>query len=723
MIGTIVITKSSAWLHYLGFVLSPLLLLVRWRAFRLFPVLFFIFGCAIFIFTKNNLQEVPPGPPNNPQSMFLIGYNWGIMHIFVQRGITKFPLHFAFEIAVFIFKVTLAFDTIEPYGFAAHFCLVIFMLFSHIKNELLDRNFFTEIFISRETFRNCKDFLSEYLPTSLLVLNSQKNKVLFYNKSFKETFKIEASNQCLERMKDMIPEFDHNPFLLKDIRHIGRNTLEFLGANSDILESGKAIEINSSYRAPDLTKLPFGVKLLRLFWDGQEAYAIHLQNNSLQQTLLTLKIANQNQEKAISTVAHELRNPVNGLLGIANLMEKNSSDPSTLRNLSILKSNISLLLNILNSVLDIQQIRADKLNLNLAETNLSELIDNIGLLYEFQFTSKNLKFKKEIDPSLPKVIVTDKNRLSQILINLTANALKFTLQGSITISVLRDPDNKEKVMFKVTDTGIGIKPDDCSKVFKMFGKLQSSVNLHQEGVGLGLMISNSLVKALNRNEPDNQIKVRSEYGKGSTFYFSIYTEDIPQFKTKTTLEIPEEYVPSTQNITTRQTVSIPRFETSHVRKLSYASSSQDQPLMQDTEQIELQIEDEQVSKPERNILLVDDDIFGLMAARETLKGHDFTCYLAHNGKEAVEKVYFLKADGISLDLILMDCEMPIMDGFEATSLLVHAMDRGEIPIVPIVGLSGNDGEEFLDKCKKTEMASHVCKPLTEKHIREILQYI
>jgi len=144
--------------------------------------------------------------------------------------------------------------------------------------------------------------------------------------------------------------------------------------------------------------------------------------------------------------------------------------------------------------------------------------------------TKNLEFNYFLHPSLSETIKTDNIRLNQILINLTANFLKFTQTGGITITIVPDPHNPERIMFKVTDTGIGIQPEDCAKLFQMFGKLTSSLDLNQEGVGLGLMISNTLVKVLNRNEDDAFIRVDSTPGKGSTFYFSIYKNG---FRTET----------------------------------------------------------------------------------------------------------------------------------------------------------------------------------------------
>ena len=479
-----------------------------------------------------------------------------------------------------------------------------------------------------------------------------------------------------------------------------------------------------------------------MLWDEEECFTIHLNDISHQEAILSLKLANQNQEKAISVVSHELRNPINGLLGIVRIMEKSTHDQTLLRSIAIMKTNVYLLLNILNSILDIQQLRSNKLTLTINEVNLHEVINNIKDLYEYQFKTKSLEFYTRIDPTIPKCIKTDKNRLNQILINLVANSLKFTSKGSVTVSVSRDPSDKNKVLFKVIDTGIGIKAGDCDKLFKMFGKLQSTMDMNQEGVGLGLMISNSLVKILNRNEENNQIKIESDGKIGATLYFSIYADydKGKEFSIEDNLihEIHEETLDTTRIDELMGTAKAEDLQAG-LKFIFSKSSTRD-----------LRKKQRKICNDEKNgmpylgsplrispnsiitgktffnsyfALLVDDDIFNLTASKDLLESNGFICELASNGYSAIEKLENSKKNGPKFDLVLMDYDMPGLNGLETASQIKKKISKKELEDVPIIGLSGYDSPQIEKNCMDVGMACCLVKPLTSKEISKLLTFI
>ena len=645
------------------------------------------------------------------------GYNLGLLHMIVQKNSLTMVCCFIFEISSLICRGCMYFGNTNAEIIGSHFFSLIPLIVLHFASEKINKEAFHQLFYSKETLLKFKEFLSKYLPSSLIILDKEKN-ILLKNHSFDLNFGQveEFKSTPLKTLTTIKSECSTLITSEKQLEPKGEvSLLDIITSQIDFHKS--IIEQNCIYIDPKSQKKTYEVKIFPIIWDLKDAIAVLLHDISHQEALLSLKIANENQEKAISTVAHELRNPVNGLLGITRMiesyMENRTSKCSKL--IMVLKTNINLMLNILNSVLDIQQIRANKLVMNIERVNVEELINNISMLYEFQFEKSNLQLICDIDPAVPTYIFTDKNRLSQILINLMGNALKFTKQGSISLIVMKDPEDPRKIMFKVRDTGIGIKPEECGKLFQLFGKLQSSLSLNHQGVGLGLVISNSLVKALNRNEENCHIKVESTYQQGSTFYFSIYS-DYNRCGTQQRLGLIEDTnFPTTQEISSFHYIPLFKPKThvnSHQKLLDDDSSASPSDVH------ELYVDESLVK---RTVLIVDDSYFNLMAAKQVLVSQGFKCFFAKNGKEAIEQVIKFHKQKIGLNLILMDCEMPIMDGFEASKQLNKLMDSGELDRIPILGLSGGSNEETDRKCQEAGMAGHIPKPLTKEEFFKAVQ--
>ncbi len=273
---------------------------------------------------------------------------------------------------------------------------------------------------------------------------------------------------------------------------------------------------------PQTTKSILGINLMDIVWDDEPAIAIIARDITQQHKMMSLKIADAQKDEVLATVSHELRTPLNGMLGMIQIMEKKIYNPELLNYLSICKNSGTLLVSLVNSILDLNLIRVKKLKLHFEEFDLYNFLMGIVALFEFQCCKKGISLKVMMHPTTPKMMVTDKNRLSQILINLVGNALKFTSKGGITITVSKALNDPNHLHFGVEDTGIGIKDEDKAKLFKIFSKLENdNSGMNHQGVGLGLNISNNLVRALCDKEDSKCIKVESEYGKGSKFTFMI----------------------------------------------------------------------------------------------------------------------------------------------------------------------------------------------------------
>lgn len=225
----------------------------------------------------------------------------------------------------------------------------------------------------------------------------------------------------------------------------------------------------------------------------------------------------EEKDKMIASVSHEIRTPINGMKGLLEMIDLSTDSKARSRYIQLCQNNCDFLLNIVNTMLDLQMIKKNKFKLNLTEVNLSQIFQQLQSLFEFNCSQNDLYFKIEIDPNLPPTILTDRNRLFQILVNLTGNALKFTTQGGITAAATIDPEYPGKVKLSITDTGVGIKEDEKSNLFTMFGTLKATRKQNIQGIGLGLVISNEFAKILNLGQTG--IDCRSKYKVGTSFFF------------------------------------------------------------------------------------------------------------------------------------------------------------------------------------------------------------
>jgi len=715
----------------------------RYKIFR-----YIYFSLWIYYFSIAMKKRLTEPTELSDENQFLAGYNWGLMHGVSHKGSSNLTQTMLFELYAIIYKLILVHDRIDPRLLVTHSVLAVYVMLVIIKTNSLNRSFFVKLYNSRETLKKFKDFVADHLPSSLLILSKNQNKVLFKNKSFQQQFDIteeDDSESILNKLGQI--RIDPNSERTQSTSVSGTLSVHITDfgyfLRIQLKNIAKPVSLNCSHET-DSQKKTFEVKILPMFWDGEESLALLFHDISHQEALLSLKIRTENQEKAIAIVAHELRNPVNGLLGLTRIMENNIRNPRSLKkSLNILKTNINLLLSILNSILDNQQLRANKLTLNISDIDLSQLITNVALLYEFQLKSKNLEFKSYIDDSLPRSILSDKGRLNQILINLVANALKFTSVGGITVSVLADPDDKSRVIFKVSDTGIGIKPEDRDKLFQMFGKLQSSMEINQEGVGLGLMISNSLVKVLNRNEEGHQIMIENDSKVGTTFYFSIYADyhkgkngNIEAMKGGLIPLVDLDETRIDEHITSNHETQLTESRKCLSLRSSFKESksrhhAKETPQLFFASQPSPAIERQYLLSSNSNrtrstkslfskkaVIIADDSSFNLFVLKDMLTSFGYKCYGVNNGKEVVDKVQELHKRLVHIDFILMDYEMPIMDGLEATKIL-----REQRIDIPIIGLSGNSGKEFEEMCLKGGMNKVMQKPLKEEDINSILSFI
>jgi len=542
-------------------------------------------------------------------------------------------------------------------------------------------------------------------------------------------------------------------------------------ASSD--RGGSHRSINSDFtNSEEIGKKVYKAKLFMLTWDDEEeALAVMLDDVTKQKKILELKLADKNKDLVIAMVSHELRTPLNGMLGLLDIAQSKLPESQPAQSyLNACKNNGLLLLSLINSILDLSQIKNNKFKLVHSKVSIVDLMNEIKSLFEYSCVLKKLYLNIEVDPQIPKLITTDKNRLSQILINLLGNAFKFTFHGGITVKANLISINPARIQFSITDTGIGIKKDDQKKLFKLFGRLdQEDKNVNTNGVGLGLTISTSLACLLSSSD-ESGIRLESEQGIGSTFSFLIdcqLSQAIQRIQRETSLGnvdpniidegrelgfIKKFQAYTSNNIENLAKVAMSIQNPNHFvmnterdeedRRLVFNSEFDEKSPRETSKNFfdkdiikDLAIKQrastprlEGWGKPKRTkekpwCLIVDDNPFNLMVAGHIMEERNYQIVTALNGKEAVDKVVAQKESGkTAFQVILLDCQMPVMDGYEATRVLRGMMKANQVEECAIIALTANNRDEDHEKlCESVGMNGVLSKPLKAEEMEDILK--
>jgi PAS domain S-box-containing protein len=493
------------------------------------------------------------------------------------------------------------------------------------------------------------EVLLEATPTAIY-LKDTAGRYLRFNKAFEDLVGIKRAQWVGRTVFDLVPGEVATLMHAKDQELYKSGQIQTYEASFTQRSTG--VILDGLYRKAPLTDSDGHITgLVGTILDITERNRL---SEALQMAKLRAESANQAKSDFLANMSHEIRTPMNGVMGMTDLALETPLSPVQREYLEIVKSSALSLMVILNDILDFSKIEAGKLNIESVVCSLPEIITNTLKTIDARASKKGLALISEFEPDLPQWVWTDPGRIRQVLTNLCDNAIKFTSKGSVTVrtSAQVRAEGACEVHVSVRDTGIGIPKDKQHGVFEAFTQADASTTRRFGGTGLGLTICARLVQLMG-----GRIWVESTPGEGSTFHFTLLVR-VASAKTALPAEAPA-----------------------------------------------LVLDEASAPDPVRpvQVLLVEDHPVNQMLATTILRRWGYTVVLAANGREAVDLF-----GTQHWDIVLMDMQMPVMGGLEATQLIRASELPGQH--TPIIAMTANAMASDRQACLDAGMDGHVAKP-------------
>jgi len=439
---------------------------------------------------------------------------------------------------------------------------------------------------------------------------------------------------------------------------------DFFAQCVQVVITGLRFETEQSAECPSLGRRWFRIFVVKL-GDGvvlsfSDVTRQKFAVNELLQAKESAEVANRAKTQFLTMMGHEIRTPMNGLLGFASLLEKTDLTAEQLDYVSTLRHSGEALLRILDDILDYSHMEYEALHVKSIPVDLKEMVNQVGQLFTLALGDRNLELVTRVAPDVPPFVVSDDVRLRQILVNLVGNALKFTEEGFLLIKVVRETRAiGDYIVFHVVDSGPGVSPEMIERLFKPFSQVDSTFTRRFGGTGLGLSICKRLVETMG-----GEIGVNTAPGKGSDFFFSLPVRT-PHFPAKNLVSVRESYS----------------------------------------------------ARADLRILVVDDDAINRKLIQRMIEKIGAEVTLAKSGAQAIRAF-----EQSAFDLILMDIQMPGMDGLEATRRIREIEEsRGRLHRTPISALTANSGQKNREMCFEAGMDEFLCKPIRIHDLESLIE--
>ncbi|MBK7173923.1 MAG: PAS domain S-box protein [Bacteroidales bacterium] len=473
-------------------------------------------------------------------------------------------------------------------------------------------------------------------------LKDTKGKFLAVNEAFVNTFELDSIDSTIGKTVEDLWE----PEVAGHFREQDEEVMK----SSKLMTIEERLEVKGNKRWYEIYRAPILDEKGELL--GTTGIARDITNRKdadreLKKATEAAESANSAKSRFLANMSHEIRTPLNAIIGMINMLDNTHLDDPQKKILRNLNSSSDSLFNIINDILDFSKIESGQLELEKTEFYIKDVVKKVFDTQEYKAEDKNIEFNYTIDANISPMLTGDPLRLQQVLVNLVSNAIKFTREGRVDLKckLLSKEKGSNRIKFAVEDTGIGINPDHLSKIFESFQQEDESITRTYGGTGLGLPISKQLVELMG-----GSIHVESMKDVGSKFYFIIELQ---------------EGVPSEKN-TVCEVVK------------------PTQEALKDT-----------------RVLLVEDNKFNQIIAQSLLEKWQTKIQIAENGQQAVD---ILKTT--AFDIILMDLQMPVMDGLTASKII-----RDQLKInTPILALTANVLKGVIENCADAGMNGYISKP-------------
>jgi PAS domain S-box-containing protein len=486
---------------------------------------------------------------------------------------------------------------------------------------------------------------------------TEDGKCVYINKKARELTGVQIENIEDYFVWDFQKEYENHDNWFKQVEFIKANGVSIQNIEKFNTTLNKIIYLEFTAKFIELNNVGYIIAIAKDITLKKEQELELIKAKELAESLALAK------DNFMASMSHEIRTPLNGILGFTKLLIDDSSLNSIQKlQLNAIKTSGDILLVIINDILDLAKIESGKMSLEQTEINLLNLINqNIGS-FDVKIEEKGFDIKLNVDKSTPRVILGDPVRLSQILLNILSNAIKFTpSKGQIEISISASNFNHNfcDLNIQIKDSGIGIPADKIDLIFEPFVQTSDDTARKYGGTGLGLSIVRKIIELMN-----GEISVNSELGSGTTFNIKIPTQHIE----KTIEDI--EPVSRTENGSTQNNLKI---------------------------------------------LLAEDNPINQLLSKTVLDQFGYQVFISENGKEAVKAV-----EEKDFDLILMDLMMPEMDGYEATKI-IRNLENPLKSNIPIIALSADVTQNVIEKCKEIGMNNYLSKPFDVNQLREMIE--